>query len=154
MRDSDFDGLPLDTLEPNRCTPAEAPGIHITAPSRSRADGAIPVCGYLEFTYDQLVRFARQFPDPRWDLRLVACAPALGLVRTGALKSEGDDGERTNYEASFIALYFNANLAAESDLVDHTSGVELPDTPATWHVYAYFAGRVSNTVTITVGPRS
>lgn len=153
MPDSDFATVRLDTLEPAPGTPAEAPGIHIAAPAHApRADGGIALCGYLEFTHAQLVRFADDFPDPRIDLRLVACAPALGLVRAGHLDGI-EDRERQTYpelaaeesEGTGIALYFNVDLAAQ---------LGIPDTAATWHVYAYFAGHVSNTVTIRVGPRS
>lgn len=154
MPDSDFDTVKANTLEPHACTPEKGPaGIRIAAPLLGpRADGVYPLCGYLEFPHAQLVGFAEEFPDPRIDLRLVATAPALGLVRWGQLHG-ADERKRLRYPAlsadesanTGIASYFNPDLMSQ---------LELPNTPATWHIYAYFAGHVSNTLTIRVGPRS
>jgi hypothetical protein len=154
MPDSDFNTVRANSQEPHACTPEDGPpGIRIAAPQRGpREDGVYPLCGYLEFTHADLVGFAKEFPDARFDLRIVASAPALGLVRWGQLAG-AEERKRISYPEldagesadTGIANYFNPDLVSQ---------LGLPDTPATWHVYAYFAGHVSNTLTIRVGPRS
>ncbi len=127
-------------------------GLLIAAPAQGpRADGVYPLCGNLMLQHSRLVGFGEPFPDPRFDLRLVASAPALGQVRSGALVGS-ENRERRAFPPlspqesteTWVSLYFNPDLM---------SCLELPESAATWYVYAYFAGIVSNPLTIVIAPQ-
>ncbi|MBL8304468.1 MAG: hypothetical protein JNM26_17085 [Ideonella sp.] len=156
VTDAMFEQVPLNSGEPNACSPA-APaepwrGLVIQAPRQvgfrpgKPVDGefaAIPVCGFYRLGMASLLDgkplmlvAVNQKDQSRHEGPMIDVDP--GLMRAPPERPPIDPKK---LEGMSTAAYFNPNLARY---------VKLPAVEAVWQVHAEYGGAVSNQVQIVV----